>query len=673
MNFSPSKLELLSSVLPVGNLQWFLLIGSGVLAVSLLVLAMTKWGHSRPVWKCVILSFVAHILLLAYAWGTWLILEPPAVAEREVTPFRVNLTEEPAEAIDGSEIVKSSEPLSKSMKQFVVDQPLPTEDELSRPDFDTRDFSGGVLDRIPEKMKAKKTEISINSKERLSERTDFSETPEELAESSPSIKEQVEPKAIEFTRRGAENQDARSGLPFESDQSVERQSVESRIDSAAAIKKRIVADIDQSSVTPFVSDLVDSRSKFLSAPESVPKAPQVPSNPTQHLPVGFRQANNVVLKGAVRRLGDGLPLPAAFALRKSKNRSEIAKIRGGSVETEKAVELGLEWLADHQESDGSWSSQNSGGGREDRVLGEDRGGAGTNADNGITALATLAFLAGGDSHLEGRFQTEILGGLEFLVKQQKPNGDLSGDAKLFAKMYCHSMSLLALSEALAMTGDQRLAGAVRKGVSYSINAQNRLQGGWRYAPGDSGDMSQFGWQVLALHSARLGGILVPDNTFKLMKEFLDSCSSGQHRGLASYRPGQGASSPMTAEALLCRYILNKSVGPNSLEEAQRQINSDLPDEKQVNLYYWYYGTLAMYQAGGSGWERWNKALKRSLLALQNRDGEDAGSWPANGTWGGYGGRVYSTAIATLSLEVYYRYLPVYQQVAEQEIEPSKRR
>ena len=99
MDFSPSKLELLSSVLPAGNLQWFLLIGSGVLAVSLLVLAMTKWGHSRPVWKCVILSFVAHILLLAYAWGTWLILEPPAVAERERTPFRVNLTEEPAKAI----------------------------------------------------------------------------------------------------------------------------------------------------------------------------------------------------------------------------------------------------------------------------------------------------------------------------------------------------------------------------------------------------------------------------------------------------------------------------------------------------------------------------------------------------------------------------------------------
>ncbi len=673
MDFFPSQLELLSSVLPAGNLQWFLLIGSGILAVSLLVLAMTKWGHSRPVWKCVILSFVAHILLLAYAWGTWLILEPPVVAEREVTPLRVNLTEESGDSIDGLEIVKSTESLSKSMKQFVVDQPLPTEDELARPELDAEGFSGKVVDRVPKKITTKKTEISINANEGNGERADFLDKPEEIAESSPSIKKQIEPKAIEFTRRGAEARDARSGLPFDADQSIERQSVENRVDSAATIEQKIAADIDQSSVTPFVSDLVDSRSQFLASPESVPTAPQVPTHSTQHLPVGFRQANNVVFEGDIRRLGDGLPLPAAFTLRKSKNRSEIAKRRGGSVETERAVELGLEWLADHQESDGRWSSQNSGGGREDRVLGEDRGGAGSNADNGITALATLAFLAGGESHLEGRYQTEVLRGLEFLVKQQKPNGDLSGDAKLFAKMYCHSMSLLALSEALAMTGDQRLAGAVRKGVSYSINAQDRRQGGWRYAPGDSGDMSQFGWQVLALHSARIGGILVPDNTFELMKGFLDSCSSGQHQGLASYRPGQGASSPMTAEALLCRYILNKSVGPDTLDEARRQMETNLPSEEQVNLYYWYYGTLAMYQAGGSGWERWNKALKRSLLALQNRDGDDAGSWPANGTWGGYGGQVYSTAIATLSLEVYYRYLPVYQQVAELEQQPNDRR
>jgi len=246
MDFFPSQLELLSSVLPAGNLQWFLLIGSGILAVSLLVLAMTKWGHSRPVWKCVILSFVAHILLLAYAWGTWLILEPPVVAEREVTPLRVNLTEESGDSIDGLEIVKSTESLSKSMKQFVVDQPLPTEDELARPELDAEGFSGKVVDRVPKKITTKKTEISINANEGNGERADFLDKPEEIAESSPSIKKQIEPKAIEFTRRGAEARDARSGLPFDADQSIERQSVENRVDSAATIEQKIAADIDQS-------------------------------------------------------------------------------------------------------------------------------------------------------------------------------------------------------------------------------------------------------------------------------------------------------------------------------------------------------------------------------------------------------------------------------------------
>lgn len=84
-----------------------------------------------------------------------------------------------------------------------------------------------------------------------------------------------------------------------------------------------------------------------------------------------------------------------------------------------------------------------------------------------------------------------------------------------------------------------------------------------------------------------------------------------------------------------------------------------PTPHHVNLYYWYYGTLALYHAGGTDWERWNDELKKSLLALQEKEGAEAGSWPANGVWAGYGGRVYATAMAALNLEVYYRYLPMY--------------
>ena len=75
----------------------------------------------------------------------------------------------------------------------------------------------------------------------------------------------------------------------------------------------------------------------------------------------------------------------------------------------------------------------------------------------------------------------------------------------------------------------------------------------------------------------------------------------------------------------------------------------------------------MFHAGGEDWEIWNEAMKQTLLPMQRSSGSEAGSWDPNGMWGGYGGRVYSTATAALSLEVYYRYLPVYAEMAKKPI------
>jgi len=86
----------------------------------------------------------------------------------------------------------------------------------------------------------------------------------------------------------------------------------------------------------------------------------------------------------------------------------------------------------------------------------------------------------------------------------------------------------------------------------------------------------------------------------------------------------------------------------------------LPRLSQLNLYYWYYGTLAMYQYGGEPWRRWNVSLRDRLISEQRKLGNTAGSWDPKGPWGAYGGRVYSTALSALSLEVYYRFLPLYQ-------------
>ena len=412
--------------------------------------------------------------------------------------------------------------------------------------------------------------------------------------------------------------------------------------------------VPEKTLIPRVPDKLDQ-------PDSAPNWSNVAA--LKPIPRPSRPSNQLRKVARTKRLGDGKPLPRIYSLRSSQSRLTIARQNGGTIATEQAVDKALQWLAANQESTGRWNPKQHEAGREDRVFGHNREGAGANADSGITGLATLAFLGAGNTHLEGPHARSVDQAVKFLMNQQKANGDLSGNAKLFARMYCHSMALLALSEALATTGDNRLLNAVQKGVDFSVAAQNSSDGGWRYQPGDSGDMSQFGWQVLALHSAKLGGAQVPDKVFEQMKSFLKSCSSGIDGGLASYRPKQRPSATMTAEALLCRYFLHQHVSEPALIEAKRMVSRELPNQRHVNLYYWYYGTQAMYHAGGDDWKIWNEAMKETLLPMQNLTGDEIGSWDPNGMWGGYGGRVYSTATAALNLEVYYRYLPIYSELA----------
>jgi hypothetical protein len=359
-----------------------------------------------------------------------------------------------------------------------------------------------------------------------------------------------------------------------------------------------------------------------------------------------------------RRLGDGAELPGLYRLRVGEGRALAARQLGATAETETAVEGALRWFSTHQESDGRWSAATHGAGREDRVLGHDRGGAGGQADTAVTALALLCFLGAGHTHLEGPYANHVQRGLEYLLRTQRSDGDLSGEAEFFARMYCHGMASLALSEAYALSGDARLQPYVERAVAFSLSCQHPVNGGWRYQKGDLGDMSQFGWQVMALKSAELAGLTIPQATREGMLRFLRGASSGVHGGLASYRGGERVSRTMTAEALACRYFLSGEPNANLRREAVTFLLEEPPQTGRPNFYYWYYGTLALFQTQDDHWAVWNTALQEQLLARQRRDGDATGSWDPDCIWGGYGGRVYTTAMGCLCLEVYYRYLPI---------------
>jgi hypothetical protein len=123
---------------------------------------------------------------------------------------------------------------------------------------------------------------------------------------------------------------------------------------------------------------------------------------------------------------------------------------------------------------------------------------------------------------------------------------------------------------------------------------------------------------------------------------------------------------MTAEALVCRQFLGVSHDLTTAHEAGNFVLTELPGQRDDNVYYWYYGTLGMFQLQGEHWKRWNKSLQESLLHTQRGDGDARGSWDPDKVWGAYGGRVYSTALSTLCLEVYYRFLPLYVEAAGRE-------
>lgn len=650
-------LEYIENLIPAGAIQLALLIGSGLLLLGLVILALTRWGQVSPIWKCVILSCMAHILLMVYAYGTHLIFVPPVEISRDQDSLKISLIEDsdlPDLAVQASETVLPE--LEHDLELNFLAQPL---ESLDRPAIDSEIVIEPVNPQMAEIAEIAEIDLSPPELTEQSSELAIENLSERMLDTSPArLKIQADlpkPESLE--------------IPLERVASLDQPPVEPNRQAPPLEMERPEQPGFEPPPPRNPADLTDPvglESKLLEPEGSVPLANRDqlwnPPIETLEFPFSLPSASTGAkseLKrvSAPRRLADGRPLPELYSLRGLEDRLQIATENGGALETEQAVQAALKWLVESQEEAGNWDASRWGSGRETMVFGHDRKGAGINSDSGLTGLAVLALLAAGHTQFEGPYRDHVQRGLNYLVKQQKRDGDLAGNALLFAKMYCHSMALLALSEALAMTGDTALTSAVQKGVQYTIQAQNRQDGGWRYQAGDPGDMSQFGWVVLALSSARLGGVSVPAESFEKMNRFLDSCAAGTHGGLSAYRPGHQPSATMTAEALLCRFLLEGTVSTATQQEASRKIISEKPAPHHKNLYYWYYGTLAMYHVGGPDWFEWNEAMKRTLVNSQVRNGALAGSWDPDCLWGGYGGRVYSTTMATLCLQVYYRYLP----------------
>lgn len=355
--------------------------------------------------------------------------------------------------------------------------------------------------------------------------------------------------------------------------------------------------------------------------------------------------------------GHGLGGGRNLAARDPRLRVEIVNQEGGTTLTEAAVARGLRWLALHQNEDGHWSLHEF-----HRTSGCSCSGAGAiNSDAAATSLALLPYLGAGQTHLVGRYKNYVSAGLRWLLAHQKPDGDLRANSVDNAGMYAHGQGAIVLCEAFLMTGDEELRVPAQRSIDFIVKAQHR-DGGWRYTPGQAGDTSVVGWQLMALQSARAANLTVPTETMEMANTYLNSV---QHANGSrySYLPGHPPTHVMTAEALLCRMYLGWKLDSAALGEGIQYLSREHPpDERDPNIYYWYYATQAMHHFGGRPWTDWNERMREILVESQERRGHEAGSWSPRGDHSSAGGRVYMTALCVCSLEVYYRHLPIFRQL-----------
>jgi hypothetical protein len=344
--------------------------------------------------------------------------------------------------------------------------------------------------------------------------------------------------------------------------------------------------------------------------------------------------------------------------------------------TEEAIERGLAFLSSRQLPQGHWSLQGHG---ENVIL---------QSDTAATGLCLLAFQGAGYTHQQHQYASVVSRGLQALLSMQSPDGNLYRSENPISDQnvafYSHGIAALALCEAFGMSGDEALREPAQRAVNYIVKSQHKERGGWRYQPQVSSDTSVSGWMMMALKSGELAGLDVPKTTYQGIERWLEIAKASRERSdryrynpyapdTPAQRHGRDITPTMTAVGILMRMYggwRRENPDMKSAADYIAQFPPTIGDAKspQRDTYYWYYATQVMFHMGGEYWEKWNQKLNPILVDAQVKAGPQAGSWdprkPIADRWSAHGGRLYLTAMNLLSLEVYYRHLPIYDDTAK---------
>jgi hypothetical protein len=356
------------------------------------------------------------------------------------------------------------------------------------------------------------------------------------------------------------------------------------------------------------------------------------------------------------------------------SKESLSELYGGTPEAQAAIRRGLAWLARTQQADGSWTLK----GAAELPAGEPADDEPQSNATAATAFGILPFLGEGITHKQAPdtpkefagYKSVVEKGLVYLASKQV-RGKAANDGFFGDSMYAHCLATIAFCEAYGLTRDERARYNARQGIKYLLAAQDPDGGGWRYGMRQKGDLSVTGWVVIALRSAQLANLSVSMKQLHKVEEFLDAVADGPSEAPKSryrYEMGKPETITMTAAGLLSRQYLGWAMDEPDLAAGRDYLMEKLPPayaEDLGPLYFYYYATQVLHHLEGEEFDIWNHRMREHLLRLQRVSGELEGSWDPRGSdRGSSGGRMYSTVLSLLTLQVYYRHLPMYREVGK---------
>lgn len=338
-------------------------------------------------------------------------------------------------------------------------------------------------------------------------------------------------------------------------------------------------------------------------------------------------------------------IPATMSKRCSKE-DRMARLaeNGGTAECEEAVLKALRWLKKTQNPDGSWSN---------------------NYKGAMTGYALLAYLGHCETPLSEEFGDSVTRGIVYLIDlSMKNNGRLATSAEASHQwVYEHGIATYALAEAYTFCHQlglniPNLDKVTRKAGDMIIKGQGE-SGGWVYGykPTNGGDNSVGSWQVQALKACKHTGLWDTGAFRKPAKKAMEWYEKSQSpQGAIGYRGPGGTSHGLTSGGVLAFQMWGEGKSkPARLGIKNLSKNTEFKwGEESSNLYYHYYNAQAMLNYGGVEWKNYNERFRDQLLKAQ----ADDGSWvqPKQIKHGPINVHM-TTCLATMMLEVYYRFLP----------------